>query len=214
MIKWFALSEPFAILKSGMINPNFVILGSLINFFGAFVYLSATVRGKIKPNRVTFFLWSLASFLAFAAQVEQGVGIQSLFTLVSGLIPFSIFIASFVNKKAFWRLGTFDYICGAFSLIGLLLWYITKVGNIALACSILADVFAYIPTLRKSYYFPKTESGLAYLLSVIGAGITILTITVWNFQTYVFPVYIFIIDFLIFVLVQFKIRKLLGKFIQ
>ncbi|MFH1832535.1 MAG: hypothetical protein ABH816_00010 [Candidatus Levyibacteriota bacterium] len=196
-----------------MLDPNFVILGSLINLSSAFVYLFATVRGEVKPNRVTFFLWALVSFIAFAAQVKQGVGIQSLFTLFSGLIPLSILIASFVNKKSFWKLGTFDYICGALSLIGLLLWYITKVGNIAIFCSILADAFAYIPTLRKSYYFPETENGLSYFLSATGAAITALTITVWNFQTYAFPIYVFILDFVIFILVQFKVRRLLKKFI-
>jgi len=39
-----------------MLNSNFVILGSLINLSSAFVYLSATVKEKVKPNRVIFSL--------------------------------------------------------------------------------------------------------------------------------------------------------------
>lgn len=94
-----------------MLNENFVILGAVILAIGSLSYLIDTLKGKVKPNRVTFFLWALAPLIAFAAEIKQGVGIQSLMTFMVGFSPLLIFLASFVNKKAEWKLGSFDFIC-------------------------------------------------------------------------------------------------------
>lgn len=99
-----------------MINENFVILGGIISGIGAIKYILDTIQGKIKPNRVTFFLLPLGPFIAFAAEIKQGVGIQSLLTFWVGFFPLLTFIATFFNKKSSWKLGTFDFLCGSLSL--------------------------------------------------------------------------------------------------
>jgi hypothetical protein len=71
-----------------MLNSNFVIVGTLIGAVGALAYLIDTVKGKVKPNRVSFLLWSIAPFIAFAAQIKQGVGIESLMTSALAFCPF------------------------------------------------------------------------------------------------------------------------------
>ncbi len=43
-----------------MINEKFIILGVIIGSIGTFTYLVDTIKGKVKPNRVTWFLWALA----------------------------------------------------------------------------------------------------------------------------------------------------------
>lgn len=190
-----------------MINDRFVILGAIIGLIGALSYLIDTVKGKVKPNRVTFFLWALAPLIAFAAEIKQGVGIQALMTFMVGFIPLIIFIASFVNKKSYWKLGWFDFLCGALSLIGLSLWYVTKNGNHAIMFSILADVLASLPTFVKSYYYPKTESAFPYLFGVINALIVLLTIKTWNLANYGFPIETVLINSIIFTLVRFELSK-------
>lgn len=82
-----------------MLNENFVILGAVIAAIGSLSYLIDTIKGKAKPNRVTFFLWTLAPMIAFAAEIKQGVGMQSLITFMVGFSPLLIFLASFTNKK-------------------------------------------------------------------------------------------------------------------
>ncbi len=191
-----------------MIDERFVILGSLIQLVGVASYLVGTIQGKIKPNRVPFFLWAFLSFVAFSAEIYQGVGIQSLMTFAQGFFPALILIASFTNRRSAWKLTKFDLICGVFSVLGLFLWYMTKVGNVAIAFSIFADVFASLPTIVKSFNHPETESAWPWLTPSINAFITILTIRVWNFANVGFPVYIFGVNLVIFTLIQFKIGKL------
>lgn len=194
-----------------MINPNFVFVGVFFQFIGGLNYLLDTVKGKIKPNKVTWFLWSLAPLVAFFAEIKQGVGILSLTTFIVGFVPLLIFIASFTNKKAEWKLTRLDLSCGILSILGLIIWLITKVGNIAIFFSILADGLAAVPTIIKSYFYPESENDLVYLFGIINAGIGLLTISEWKFQHYGFPAYLFFLCLTLTLLIRFKIGKILNR---
>lgn len=193
-----------------MINENFVILGAVIGLLGGISYIKDTLQGKVQPNRVSWGLWAVAVSIAFTAEISQGVKIQSLTTFIVGFVPLLIFLASFVNKKAYWKITKFDLLCGSLSLIGLLFWWITKVGNVAIVFSIFADLAAGIPTLIKSYKYPKSENWIEYMTSFINVLILLLTIKTWGFAYYGFPLYIFLYDFAAFLLIRFKLGKKLS----
>ena len=193
-----------------MLNQNFIIIGTLIGAAGSLAYLVDTVKGNVKPNRVSFLLWSIAPLIAFAAQIKQGVGLESLMTFSTGFLPLTVFIASFVNKKAEWKITKFDLICGALSILGLILWLVTKVGNIAITFSILADALAAIPTLVKAYRYPDTEIAWPWIATVFGVVLTLLTLNALTFANSGFIIYILIVNTLIFSLVQFRIGEKLG----
>lgn len=195
-----------------MLNSNFIIVGALIGAAGSIAYLKDTVRGKVKPHKVSFLMWSIAPLIAFFAQIQQGVGLAALMTFSTGFLPLTIFIASFVNKNAEWKLTIFDVICGILSLTGLALWMITKVGNVAIFFSIVADALAAIPTLVKAYKYPDTEIAWPWISSVIGVILTLLTLSTFTFANCGFILYILVVNTLIFLLVQFRLgEKFQGK---
>jgi hypothetical protein len=177
-------------------------------------YLIDTVSGKVKPNRVSFLMWSLAPLVAFFAQIRSGVGIQSLLTLTMGLSPLLIFIASFFNKKSEWKLTTFDLVCGGLSFVGFIIYLITKDAVLAIVFSIFADGLASLPTIRKSFLFPETESGWPYFGSVISTVLTQLTLKSWTFMNSAFSIYIFVVCMILFVLIQYKLGKRILKCIN
>jgi hypothetical protein len=190
-----------------MIHQNFIIIGTLISTFGSFAYLIDTVKGKVRPNRVSFLLWSIAPFIAFAAQMDQGIGLESLMTFSTGFLPFTVFIATFVNKKSEWKVTTFDMVCGVLSILGLILWMITSEGNVAIAFSIIADAFAAVPTLVKSYKYPDTEIAWPWLATSFGVVLTLLTLQGLTFANSGFILYILLVNTVIFCLVQFRIGE-------
>jgi len=194
-----------------MISQNFIYLAALLNLAGVTIYIIATLGGKTKPNRVSWFMWALAPMVAFAAMVSQGVGLQSLMTFMSGFGPLLIFTASFFNPNGYWKLDRFDIICGALSLLGLILWMITRTGNIAILFSIVADGLAAAPTVVKAYQDPKSENYTTFTLSALAAGITLLTISTWTFEYYAFPLYIFSICVLITSVGRFRLYTLRIK---
>ncbi|HVQ44054.1 MAG TPA: hypothetical protein VMT30_03750 [Candidatus Saccharimonadia bacterium] len=186
-----------------MLDPRFVILASIIDLFGTAAYALDTLRGRTQPNRVSWLLWTVIPFITFAAQLSEHVGWSALFTLVVAVGPGAVLIASFLDRKAYWKITQFDIVCGLLSVLAIILWLITQTGLIAILLSLAADFLAGIPTLVKSYREPHTESSSAYFAGIFSSGLTLLTIHTWNFATYSFPVYILIFCLVLFTLVQF-----------
>ncbi len=181
-----------------MINENFVFLGMFIQLAGSFIYIKEIIKGKVKPNRMTWLLWAFAPMIAFAAQISEGAGLRSVQAFASGFGPLLIVIVSFATKKAYWRLKRSDYFFGLLSLLGLLLWFMTGEGILAIIFAIAADLFAGIPTIHKIYRHPDTENSAVFGLGIISSIITMLTITSWRFEEYGFSLYILLICIVLF----------------
>lgn len=173
-----------------MLSPGFAVLGGAINLMGCVSYARDTFRGKTKPNRVGWSLWATAPIVAFAAEVTQGVKSQSFVTLSAGLGPLLVLLASFADRKAYWKIKPFDWCCAALSLMALVLWLVTGKGDIAIFFSICADLLACLPTAVKAYSDPETESSSAFVAGFFGTILGLLTIQHWTFANYAFPAYL------------------------
>lgn len=190
-----------------MIDEKFVFVGALLNIIGSGTYAYSTIKGKTKPNRVTWFLWALAPLIAFGAQIGEGVKLASLMTFMVGFGPLIVFIASFMNRKAFWKITKLDIFCGFISVLALLMWLVTGDGLAAIIFSILADLVAAIPTLVKAFTEPETEHSGVFRNGAISAAITLLVIDEWRAENYIFALYILMICVVLYVLIRFKIGK-------
>lgn len=176
-----------------MIDPKFVLLSIPITLYACGVYIRDIFRGKVKPNKMTWALWTLAPMIAFAAQISEGAGLRSVQTFSAGFGPLMVVVASYFSKKSYWKLQKSDYFFGVLSLLGLLLWFITGKGVLAIVFSILADLFAAIPTVQKIYKHPETENGTVFGFGIVASVITMLTVTNWRFEEYGFSLYILLI---------------------
>lgn len=178
-----------------------VLVGAALNLSGAYIYIRDTVKGTTKPNRVTYLMWSIAPFIATVAALSSGVRWAVIPVFATGFGPFLVLISSFVNKNSYWKLGPYDYVCGAFSALALIFWGLTNQPIIAIALSIISDAFAALPTLKKSWTNPETESGSAYVLAMIATITTYAAVKTWAFSEYGFATYIVFMDGLIAIFV-------------
>jgi len=187
-----------------------VFLGAALSLAGSATYIIDTIKGKTKPNRVSWLIWSIAPIIGTVAAVSDGVTWAIVPTFMSGFGPLLVFMASFLNKKSYWRLGGGDYLCGTLAILALVLWAITKNPNVAILLSILADLLAAIPTLIKSWQHPETETGLAYILSMFNQITGMIAMKRWDFAESAFGIYLFLID-ICFVLILYR-KRILRKF--
>lgn len=178
-----------------------VWLGALIQLLGSAAYIRDTLNGKTKPNRVTWFFWSVAPLIGSAAALVDGVGWAVLPVVMVGFIPLLILLASFSNKQSYWRLRKLDYICGAFALLGLILWVITDEPFIAIVFAILTDGIAAVPTLVKSWTNPETETSVEYAATVFASITGLLAVQVWRFTEVAFLVYLIVLNGLVLAIV-------------
>ena len=171
-----------------------VFLGAAVNLGGAFFYIRNTLYGKTKPNRVTWLMWAVAPMIATAAALAKGVAWAVLPVFMAGFVPLLVFIASFVNRNAYWKLGIFDYACGLLSALALILWAITKEPNVAIALAVASDGLAVVPTLVKSWQHPSSETAVTYFCGVFSALTSFAAIKMWGFAELAFPINIIITD--------------------
>ncbi|PIR76549.1 MAG: hypothetical protein COU32_01410 [Candidatus Magasanikbacteria bacterium CG10_big_fil_rev_8_21_14_0_10_42_10] len=171
-----------------------VLLGAAGQLIGISVYIKETIRGNTKPNRVSWLMWSIATLIAAAAEVTKGVGWAVLPIFIAGFAPFLVFIATFFNKKSYWKLQTFDYICGALSLLAIFFWWLTKEANVAIVFAIAADAFAAIPTYKKAITHPHSESVAPFALGFFNALTSFFALVAFNFAELAFPIYLVLLD--------------------
>ena len=187
-----------------------VFLGAAVNLTLTSLYIRDMLRGNTKPNRVSYLMWTLAPFIGTAAALADGVRWAVLPVFIAGFAPLMVLVASYANPKAYWKLEPFDYLCGACSLLALVLWAITKEPLIALIFAIIADSFALIPTLIKSWNYPETEYGLSYVGSIFSGLTAFFAIKTWNMSEYAFPIYIVAANSLLcFAIYRHKLTRML-----
>jgi len=190
-----------------MIPEYFAIVSALVSSTGGLYYLYKTITGKTRPNRTTWLLWGLLPMIAFVAQRAQGVEAMSWITFAAGLISFLIVLASFLNKKAYWKTKPRDYYIAAGAICGITLWLVTDNPNLAILFMLAADFLASLPTILKSYQYPETESWVAYAISTLGFGIGMLSIQSYTFENSAFVIYLFVVSGLLTILAARKQKR-------
>jgi len=189
----------------------FAIAGAAVNLAACVSYIRAILKGEATPNRVTWFLWALVPVIAGAAQLRAGVGISTLVVLSVGAGPACIVLASFAKATGSWKLGPFDYACGACSLAALALWAVTGDPVGAIVLSIVADAAAALPTLRKAWLAPATEDRFAYLISFAGMILGILSVREATFSAYAFNAYLLVASGALVLILYLPRRRYLAR---
>ena len=177
-----------------MLSPDFAVLAAVLPLAGFASYLRDTLQGKTQPNRVSWSLWATAPLIAFAAELAERTSLNvSLLTFALGAGPALILAASFACPRAYWAPTRLDLACGAAAVAALIGWAVTRRGDVAIALAITADTLAAVPTIRKAWAQPGSESVGTYAASGAGSAITLLTITHWRFASFAFPLYVTIV---------------------
>ncbi len=174
-----------------------VLAGAAVQTVGIANYIKEIIWGGVKPNKVTWLMWSVAPLIATFAAFSDGVRWSALPVFMSGFGPLLVFIASFLNPNAYWKLEKFDYLCGVCSVLALIFWWITKDPNIAIAFAIASDGFAAVPTIIKMWKYPETETVSPFTAGLFSALTSFAAIKMWGFSAYAFPIYLVMINILL-----------------
>ncbi len=175
-----------------------ILISVLMSIYGSYNYIYDTIKGTTRPNRVSQGLWAVAPLIGVGAAISSGADwMTTVRTFMAGFGPLIIFIASFTNKTGYWKTTMSGYLCGIFSVIALILWLIVDLPIYAVVFAVLADGFAAIPTIRKSWTNPESETGLAYVISFFSTIIILPTIKVLDIQSTSFQIYLLVVNIII-----------------
>lgn len=190
-----------------------VVASAIISVLGSVTYIQDTLKGKSKPNRVSWSMWALSPLIGTAAALSVHADLWATVRIfLAGFLPLIIFFASFINPKSYWKLTLFDFLCGCCSLLAIIVWQVLSSPTYAILFAVLGDGLATLPTLRKAWVHPETETGMTYVASFVSAVLVIPSIPVWNIQNAAFQVYLLIANtLLLFVIYHKKIGFSFAK---
>ena len=188
-----------------------VVVWTVVQLIGTAVYIREMIYGTVKPNRMTRLIRAVAPLISTAAAISDGVRRAVLPVFGEGLWPLLILITSFFNSRAYRKLWYFDYICGFFSIMALILWRITKEPLLAIMFAIISDLFATTPTIMKSWNSPKSESVSTYSAWLLCSSTAFFAMQAFSLSEMAFPIYTIFTDILVIIILYRKQIKEITK---
>lgn len=186
------------VMLFGMEKLLFFGLGAVIlNFAGYVPYIKAILAGVVKPQRVTWGIWTILTTIAFVNQVLNNGGYSALFFgSTVGLVGI-VFLLSLVRGVG--GASRFDIMILSMSLVLLVFWVIFRESYYSTLFAIAIDAFGAIPTLIKAYKQPQTEVFLQWILSALGGFLSLFAVPQITFILIVYPLYVVVMNGLIVV---------------
>ncbi|HSX04346.1 MAG TPA: hypothetical protein VLG76_06425 [Rhabdochlamydiaceae bacterium] len=189
-----------------------VLFSALLTVVAASAYIRDTLKGKTKPNRVSWLLWALFPLIGTAAAFQANADIwATIRVLLAGFLPLIIFLTSFWNQKSYWRLTLFDWFCGACALLAIAVWFILDSPKIGILFAVIGDGFAALPTFVKAWKYPKTETGLTYMINLIAVLLVIPSIPTWNIENSAFQIYLLAANLILIISIYRKKFSASGR---
>ncbi|MDP1721828.1 MAG: hypothetical protein Q8L37_01325 [Candidatus Gottesmanbacteria bacterium] len=162
------------------------IITVILSIVGYIPYYLDIYKGKTTPHIYSWFIWGLATVIAFALQVSAGAGVGSWMTLIIALNAFFIFFLGLRNgKKDVTRSDTVFFVL---SLVAIFIWIVAKQPVVSIILISTVEMFGFIPTIRKSWNKPYSETFFTYALSTFRHGLSIFALQQYNIITWLYPV--------------------------
>lgn len=167
-------------------------VAGLISFVAFVPYIHSTWRRRTRPNRATWWIWTLVGFLLAGSYYASGARHTVWVAVSFALGPLVIAVLSLKRGEGGWT--RLDRTCLLGALVSLLLWWFSHSPLIALLFNLIIDMLGAIPTVRKSYLEPQGESLVAWILFLVGNGLNLFAVEVWRFAIVIYPAYMFVLS--------------------
>lgn len=191
--------------------PEPYYLGLLAQFILAASILPYTIsifRGTVKPNRISWFIWSVIGFAFWLITPESADHVTKMLTVIFWINPTLVFVLTLFKGENL-KPDTLEKFSLLVGLSAIVVWLIYRdsSGVLPTVIAIAADFFALLPTLRFVITSPDEEAPLAWICFFLGSFIAIFGIEHYTLESLLLPVYMTIGTFLVvFPLIRYRIR--------
>jgi len=171
------------------------IIGALVAMFSTVPYLIDIVRGKTKPNIVTWLTWTLLTGISGSAALAGGEKKTALFLLGTTLCTAAVVVLGL--KYGIAEFSRFDIVCQISALLGLVLWLVFNSPVIGIVVPLLIDLIGALPTVRHAWLKPGEETWQSFAIGIIAPALTIASLTRFNIISLAFPLYLLLSDLIL-----------------
>lgn len=186
-------------------KETLAIIGAVIAVVGNVPYLRDVIKKRVQPHPYTWFVWTIVSGVTFFGQVEKGAGIGALPTAAAGIFTVIIFIFSLqYGFKNIVKTDTYFLIA---ALLGIVPWVITKDPTISVIIVVTIDLIAFVPTIRKTWQKPKSETPVLFSMNVVRHILTLFSLQAYNIATTLHSIAMIITNSIMTGIIMLKKKK-------
>lgn len=157
------------------------VVAAILAIIGNVPYLRDVITRRVQPHPYTWLVWSLVSCIVFFGQVAKGAGIGAVPTAASEI--FTIIIFFFSLQYGFRNIKKVDTLFLIVALLGLVPWILTNDPTISVIIAVSIDLIAFMPTIRKTWRQPKSETPILYRMNVLRHILMLLSLQAYNIAT-------------------------------
>ena len=162
-------------------KESIAVIAAILAVLGNVPYLADIFKKRVIPHPYTWLVWTIVSAVTFFGQLAKGAGIGALPTAASEIFTFIIFVFSL--RYGFKHIAKIDTVFLVVALLGLVPWILTHDPTISVIIVVSIDVIAFIPTLRKTWKNPGTETPLLYGTNALRHILALFSLKAYNVAT-------------------------------
>ena len=172
-------------------NYHFIfgILAAASSVTAICFYVSSILRHETKPNRATWIIWNITNIILLTSYFSVGARATIFLPVVYFINALIVLFLSFRYAVSSW--SRLDFLTIFIAGCSLLVWFITKNPLTALLMNLTMDASGYLPTIKKAYIEPSSESRLAWSLIFLGTCFNLFAINHFSFGIIIYPIVMF-----------------------
>jgi hypothetical protein len=159
----------------------FTVIASVCGIMGFLPYLRNSLFGKTRPHAFTWLIWMITNGVAVTGLWVGGGGIGAIPATISVVFVTLVFLVSLRFGKK--DIKPSDTIVLIAALSTIFIWWLLKNPVLAVLLVSFIDVIGYIPTFRKSFKEPWTETMSSWALFALASIFAILALEEYNLLT-------------------------------
>lgn len=185
----------------------FLGLLSTVVAVGCFLpYIRDILRGTTQPHMYSWLVWSLLQTVGVIAAFQAGAGYGAWALSAGTFFCITIFILSF--KYGTKNISRYDALCLVGALGAFALYFGLADALLAVIVVALIDFIGFIPTMRKAYEEPQSETPSLFGLSAASNLLSILAIQQYSIVAVLYVASLFVTNSICFAIIVLRKRFL------
>lgn len=168
----------------------FGIISSIVAIVCFVPYLRDIFKKQTQPHAYSWLVWTILQTVGVAAQLKDGAGYGAWALAIGAVFCFTIFILSF--KYGTRNITKFDGICLFASLIAIAIYFTLENPLWAIIVVAIVDFVGFLPTFRKGWEEPTTETPSTFALSALANFLSLLALQNYSTTTVLYIASLFI----------------------
>ena len=168
------------------------IIGTILSVACFYPYFRDIFNHKTQPHIYTWLVWSLLQGTSVIIMIRGGAGIGVWPFVVGSLLCGCVFLLSI--KYGTKNITAFDTVCLIGALLAMLVYVFLHDPLLSIILVVGIDFIGFLPTLRKSYIEPKTETASTYILSAMSSVLAVAALSNYSVITLLYPITLIVLD--------------------